>query len=57
MNTDDRNVSGSSTKLEAAIIVSSLRESIAMALDRPPKPAPSNTAATMSAIRPGMPPG
>ena len=57
MNTELRNVSGSSTKLLTAIIVSSLRESSAMALLSAPTPVPSSTEQTVSATMPAMPPG
>ena len=57
MNTDERKASGSSTKLLTAIIVSSRRDSRAMALESAPMAVPSSTAHTVSATSPAMPPG
>ena len=57
MNTDERKVSGSSTKLLTAIMVSSRRESRAMALESAPMAVPSSTAHDGERGEPGEPPG
>ena len=57
MNTELRNVSGSSTKLLTATMVSTLRQSTPMALLSAPTPVPSSTAPMVSAAMPATPPG
>ncbi len=57
MKTNDRNVMGTSTKLETAIMASSRRDSSAMTLERAPMAVPSSAAHTARAARPAMPPG
>ena len=57
MKTELRKVSGNSTKLLTAIIVSSRRESSATPLLSAPIPVPSSTEQIVSATMPAMPPG
>ena len=57
MNTELMKVSGSSTKLLTATMVSTLRLSTPMALLSAPTAVPSSTEAIVSAAMPGTPPG
>ncbi len=57
MNTEERNVSGSSTNCTAAITDSSRRSSSPSAIESAPKPVPTSTAIANSTITPPTPPG